>query len=538
MISVKYRVIIVDDEPKIVQLIKTLGHWEQYEIEIIDECLDGSKALQSIIDNKPDLVLSDIKMPEVDGIELIQEARKHGVESLFILLSGYRHFEYARSAIALNVLDYLLKPIDEEQLNKTLEKACYQLEQRQNQRENELEFSKIKLEQTKNKMKDFWERLISCDNIELPTDLLSEEIFNKKYGTNFHENCYQVLTMVSNLSGMLQNQYSLFTDETERVITQCFDGIAVCYCHMTYMGHIIILNYDEADKKQVREAVSAMYYRISNLSEVYGKFRLNIGTSNIKNSLKDMQEAFTEAHSAEWGRLIMMRNGVLDYRQIASLTYIPKDGIYSKTELEKVKECVKFLRKEELGDLFSAFYQRAVTFQNNNPKDMIMLFSYLMLEIVDGAVENHQQTLCENVYYAYLEAKNFPQVIKNTYLQVENYILEQQRMLKEKLAKPIAEAVKYVKTNYAEQISLENVAEASNVSPSYLSKLFKEEMDMGFTEFLTQVRLEAAQKFLEESSLSIKEIAIEVGYPDEKYFSKLFKKITGMKPSEYRKIYG
>ncbi len=130
-----YRLIIADDEKKIIQLIKQLGHWNTLEIEIIDECYNGEQALESIIANRPDFVLSDIKMPVYDGVGLIERTRKLNLDTLFILLSGYRHFEYARSAIQLNVIDYLLKPIDEKQLNETLEKACKRIDQLREQKE-------------------------------------------------------------------------------------------------------------------------------------------------------------------------------------------------------------------------------------------------------------------------------------------------------------------------------------------------------------------------------------------------------------------
>ncbi|MGN1019742.1 MAG: response regulator, partial [Aristaeellaceae bacterium] len=116
----KYRVVIADDEAKIIRLIEELGRWEALDIEIVDTCTTGSAALESILQHRPDFVLSDIKMPGLDGLELISRVRGAGAAPLFILISGYRHFEYARTAVALGVMDYLLKPIDEAQLNETL----------------------------------------------------------------------------------------------------------------------------------------------------------------------------------------------------------------------------------------------------------------------------------------------------------------------------------------------------------------------------------------------------------------------------------
>ena len=144
-----YRLIIADDEPKIISLIKTLGHWNQYGIEVIDECSDSYTALDSILEHNPDIVISDIKMPGLDGIELIEEARKRGSKALFILISGYRQFEYARSAIALNVCDYLLKPVSEEQLNITLDKVVRQLESEKELKSGIEEIERIKIQQKK-----------------------------------------------------------------------------------------------------------------------------------------------------------------------------------------------------------------------------------------------------------------------------------------------------------------------------------------------------------------------------------------------------
>ncbi len=164
-----YRVIIADDERKILQLIRVLGHWEEYRIEIVDECRDGRSTLESIRRNRPDFVISDIKMPDLDGIELIEESRREGLECLFILVSGYRHFEYARSAIALNVVDYLLKPIEEERLNKTLEKVCRQIDQMREDREEKAELKQIRLRQ-QTRLLEFWKELLGrgLDRGDLP----------------------------------------------------------------------------------------------------------------------------------------------------------------------------------------------------------------------------------------------------------------------------------------------------------------------------------------------------------------------------------
>ena len=108
----EYRMIIADDEDMLIRLIRKLGRFEALGIEIIDECHDGEEAYQSILKNRPDFVLTDIQMPVLDGLEMIEKVQPSVPDTLFVLISGFRYFEYARTAIKLNAVDYLLKPIN------------------------------------------------------------------------------------------------------------------------------------------------------------------------------------------------------------------------------------------------------------------------------------------------------------------------------------------------------------------------------------------------------------------------------------------
>lgn len=532
-----YRVVIADDERKVLQLIRALGNWEKYDIEIVDECGDGHSTLESILKHRPDFVLSDIKMPGLDGIELIEETRKAGVDSLFILISGYRHFEYARSAIALNVVDYLLKPVDEEQLNKTLEKVCRQLEELREARANRAEVSRMKEEYNESRLARFWNDLFA-DEGRFVRNTCSEAVCNEEYQTAFREGCYQMMGLVTNTNGLLEHSNSLFSDQMMHFLDKCFGDHTVYYARRIYAGYLFVLNYPEAYQKQVREGFSAFYYCIRNLNEVYGEFRLNIGISSVKKSCRELLTAQREARAAEWGRLIIARDGILDYSQVVSMPRINISNLISSQEQKTLESCIRYFRREELGELFSELHRRAVSYGNSFPGDMAELF-FCMTGLITAAVPKENSTaLTERCFSAYIDARNFPQMMKLLYLRLEEYIQEEQKKLQNKVGKPISEAVRFIRANYNKPISAEEVAEASRVSPAYLSKLFREEMDVGFNEFLTQVRMEEAQHLLESTNLPVKEIAGSVGYPDEKYFSKLFKKTTGVKPTEYRRIYG
>ena len=122
-----YTAVIVDDELKICQLIRCLGDWEKLGIEIIDICQDGETAVESILRNRPDIVLTDIRMPVYDGLEIISQVRERELDTSFIVISGYRQFEYARQALKYGVVDFLVKPIDQDDLNAALRKAVEEI---------------------------------------------------------------------------------------------------------------------------------------------------------------------------------------------------------------------------------------------------------------------------------------------------------------------------------------------------------------------------------------------------------------------------
>ncbi|MDY3918229.1 MAG: response regulator [Candidatus Limivivens sp.] len=377
-----YRLIIADDEPKIIDLIRQLGHWEELDITIIDECRTGRQAYESILRNNPDFVLSDIRMPGYDGIELIKKVREVNPEPLFILISGYRHFEYARSAVSLNVMDYLLKPVDEKQLNETLTRVCRRIDQIRIQREESSVMSAIRAVKSRQEMEEFWKLLLEYGMKKTTVRFRSEEECNARFHTEFVPGCYQILCVFSDLSAVLGQEDSLSSSKVESFIRESFRNLARVYYHTTYMGSVIVLNFQEKNRAAVREAISVLYYNIRDLSELYGEFRLNIGVSLVKDSISGLSEAIVEAYAAEWGGLVLTRNGILDYYQISGLPRFSGERLVTEEETAQIKDCMKYLRKEELSDLFERIYRRAGELSNSYPDDIRKVFFELQTSLV------------------------------------------------------------------------------------------------------------------------------------------------------------
>ncbi len=532
-----YRMLIADDEKMIIQLIRQLGHWEELGIEIIDECYDGEDALESILTKRPDFVLSDIQMPVYDGIQLIEKVREHDLDVLFILLSGYRYFEYARSAIKLNVVDYLLKPVDEEQLNEILEKVCRAVDEKRRQNADQESLLSYRTADENSRRKEFWEIILNTDKKEGGKFLTRDRIL-ERFQIDFHEKWFQVVYVDTNLAGILGTDHSVFNDKVKGYMEGVFKNVAHLVHYVGYIGHILILNYDESHRSEVQNAVSVLFYKIRDLNEIYGEFRLNIGCSMIKDDSEKLPEAFEEALSAEWGHLVFFGNKVLKYEQVSGLTPFSPSDIVNEEELSALAEGVRYLRLEELERIFSEINRRTVRYQNGGAQDMLQTFTTVRTAVLGAMPEVKRGKAAEHYYMAYQNARNFQNVFQNIYEMLRKYIQEEQKQLNEKLCKPIEEAIHYMRKNYGNCVSLEDVAEAANVSAPYLSKIFKEKMEIGFNDYLTKIRLEESQKFLIDTNLSVKEIAFMVGYSDEKYYSKLFKKFVGIKPTDYRRLYG
>ncbi len=531
----KYKILIVDDERKILDLIKKLGHWQELSIEIVDECNNGETALKSILLHQPDIVLSDIKMPGYDGIQLIEKVREHNLDTFFILLSGYRHFEYARSAIQLNVVDYLLKPIDEQQLNETLEKVCKKIEQQRKQ----VKLAVYEEEQRKEQLRPLWELVLSEKADLRGTFLDSERSCNEQFGTIFKAGCYQVVCTVTNLNAMLEHSDSLYSHKFEHFVQKIFKDMATVYWYSTYMGNIIILNYAEERREEIKSGLSVLFCGIRDLKEIYGEFRLNFGVSQVKTKVSELGVAMGEAGAAEWGRLNFIGNSIIEYSQVEHLHRFQPEEFCSREELAEVQSCLRYLKRERLGEVFGEFYRKAGLLNNACSVDMRKSF-IAMTETIRETLNEHkeQERIVKQCYYSYLESRSFQQVFKNLYGILEHYLYDVEKRVQEKLGQPISVAIRYMKEHYAKGISMEETAQVAGISVGYLSKLFKREMGVSFNEYLTQIRLDKSKELLERTNMTIKEIALHVGYPDEKYYSKLFKKVTGIKPTDYRRLYG
>lgn len=286
------------------------------------------------------------------------------------------------------------------------------------------------------------------------------------------------------------------------------------------------------------KALSTYFYSCKELHEAFGEFRMIFGLSSIKHSVSELPTASLEALDSAWSWLYFSGDQLIRYNQVDSMVRIPVDEVFPESACRVLQESVKYLRSSALDEAFGKIKDQLLTtpyIYSGNIRQIYLLVRHAMENGIVGERREAISLACEDaIKGAWEPLQGFERVFQ----VAREYIAEQQALIEQAGYNPVKKARDYIQQNYASSISLDSVAEAVGISATYLSRVFKEISGMGFNEYLTNVRLEESKRLLSDTKLPIHEVAVQVGYFDEKYYSKLFKKTFGIKPTEYRRLYG
>ena len=526
------RVVVVEDEYRIAELLLQLGHWEMLNLEVADVCYDGIHALESIQNNKPDIVLTDIRMPGCDGLELIQKVKELGLSPEFIITSGYRHFEYAKTAIQQGVVDYLLKPIDEETLNQTLEKACAKLRQQKNR---ETQYKHVRCAD------EMWRQLLQGSE-QKPSDgwqHMTIDACNRTYFTQFVPGFFRAQYICTTIDTTLQENV-VFREKIRTIVEKSRrPGICLESHFCAGGGLLLLLNADTAQMEEGRQCVSALLYTIRSLSEIYGEFHVTIGCSRTSGEISNLPELIGQARLAERGSLAFGTDKILEYDMVQRLRRFLPVSLIPPGRAEEIRRSFEYLQIEEIRKEYDALDRDAAAYSMGHPADMLAAQRELIRCSLDGttAEQREKDELTQKILRQTAADGSFQELLRTTQELLLTFFSDYVEKLRKKQQRPVLEAKAYMDAAYGKDITLEQVAERVGLSPAYFSKVFKQETGQGFAEYLTQLRIAAAKKYLAETRESVKSIAALVGYQDEKYFSKVFKKAVGIKPTVYRSLY-
>ena len=534
------KVFLVEDEMVIRRGIKNSIDWEKEGYIFCGEASDGELAYPMIIKEKPDILITDIRMPFMDGLELCKLVKKELPNIKILILSGYDEFDYAKEAIRLGVTEYLLKPISSGKLLEALNGVSESIRREKEDKDLVRKYMEEMRENTEHEKQKFFEQMIA-GNLSMADALET----GKKYEMNLSAGMYNLLLFRFTL-GKENRKSGELLGEAEYAIEKLTERLEYVFeFQRAVEGWAFLLMAD--NEEQMSERVKELSKDLEEIMKNYSTIAYFGGIGQPVARLRELEESFREAERALAARFTMELNRIIsveDIRMAQNVDTLDDIEITSFGEIEKTRTMLeKFLNNgaEDEIDEFVDVYINELPEENLKSvlmRQYIIMDAYIVMmsfcEKIEG-IEGEMQAQSE-------ELKNSMKTIQ-TLEEIKNYI----RMLLKKIIgvrdtisgrrySDIIEIAKdqIRKTYMSDEISLNTIAAEVGMSPSYFSSIFSKEMGKTFVEYLTEIRMDRAKELLMCSSMKTSEIGYEVGYKDPHYFSYIFKKTQNCTPKEFR----
>ncbi|MDO4333993.1 MAG: helix-turn-helix domain-containing protein [Eubacteriales bacterium] len=525
------KLIIADDEPFICGMLEKLIDFEALGIELAACANDGETLLNKIEQLRPDIVLTDISMPKKDGLEVIRLTREKEIPCRFIIISGYRQFEYAYNALKYEVDDYLLKPVEGQELNRVLLKLCTGI-RRQDLPDEEKENSEL-----------YAYLIEKATHEELKSSALSLEEINGTFHTTFQKGWYRLLFLKLDFTrneGQVKEDVSSVINKLRDLTGNFFTPL----CYEVIMsekrdGVMCLLNYAETADKEIRKQINALFIEAKNVADLFYGFHLTLCVGKAVDRPYRLEETKQSCRRASWVRMHYGLNRIIYAEQIEEGDAAGFTGRFREIQENLEKAFVSMnieSMEEQIGKIFDLPAPvLCSTAAMQFVREIVGRFAEIYGKVTKAA---NTDTICRQIFSRLHQQMDFKSYRQELTACLRVYMTEMAQAVSEKNGKQIRQIYAYIEQHYAEHLSLESMAGIVNLSPVYFSNLFKKESGQNFTEYLTAYRMKKAKEFLRTGDMNINEIACALGYADARYFSKVFKKEVGVKPTDYRKIYG
>lgn len=534
------KVFLVEDEMVIRRGIKNSIDWEKEGYIFCGEASDGELAYPMIIKEKPDILITDIRMPFMDGLELCKLVKKELPNIKILILSGYDEFDYAKEAIRLGVTEYLLKPISSGKLLEALNGVSESIRREKEDKDLVRKYMEEMRENTEHEKQKFFEQMIA-GNLSMADALET----GKKYEMNLSAGMYNLLLFRFTL-GEENRKSGELLGEAEYAIEKLTERLEYVFEFQRGVeGWAFLLMAD--NEEQMSERVKELLKDLEEIMKNYSTIAYFGGIGQPVARLRELEESFREAERALAARFTMELNRIIsveDIRMAQNVDTLDDIEITSFGEIEKTRTMLeKFLNngaEDEIDEFVDVYINELPeeSLKSVLMRQYIIMDAYIVMmsfcEKIEG-IEGEMQAQSE-------ELKNSMKTIQ-TLEEIKNYI----RMLLKKIIgvrdtisgrrySDIIEIAKdqIRKTYMSDEISLNTIAAEVGMSPSYFSSIFSKEMGKTFVEYLTEIRMDRAKELLMCSSMKTSEIGYEVGYKDPHYFSYIFKKTQNCTPKEFR----
>ena len=532
--------VIADDEKKICKLIEYLVNWEEIGIKLLGTAYDGLTALQLINETKPDILLTDIRMPGMDGLCLIEEAKKQNESLKCIIISGYKDFQYAQQGMRFGVRDYLLKPINQEDLTRTLKKLV-----KETHEEITIKSTHLHLEETLKNYTGTFKHLFLKTVLQKQLNESEETILQEVKKINEADiikhfaRCIAVKPNIS-YKEFTKESYQLLTEKTIEIAEVEFSSRNwIWISEVTEEGIFFLLFYDALDRRELLESINHIKERVLSLQDLFPRLYFHAVISDQADSCIQLIRRIKESRIAIGNRFLSGLNTVSESNSLSAKTGESESIdiriltlLEDKPEtfdLDEIKKCVETARQIMKAEDISSCLQIK--------KNLLLLLNHYLngFKQLDTTLEETKiESWFSEMYEHCTSLEQTFHLLEDTLGETRLSVLDH---LKNKEIKPVIYAKHYIEENKGINIKLEELAKNTGFSYTYFSSLFKKETGKTVTEYIQMIRIDTAKKLLTEKDKSISEVAELAGYNDIKFFTRQFKKTLGVSPNEYRKLF-
>lgn len=550
------KLFLVEDEIVMRDGIKRQINWEKEDIEFVGEASDGELAWPMILETKPDILLTDIKMPFMDGLELSALVRKELPDTAIIILSGYDEFVYAQQAVSLGVTDYLLKPLPPGKLLECIRRVQEKIEQERAQPENNAWSEELAREQKDAEKNLLFRALVTNDRSLKEILAMADHL-----GIHISARYYSVILMTVRGKENAMPSEQLRTELA--AIPEQIPGWIFFDRNENGFAMIGTANSEE----EVSDTQKELIRRLKECVEKDAEHTWFIGAGRTVGRISDIGKAYNSANKALSSRFITGMNRVVTAdetdsvkKDLSGLQVSPlpaearaseKDAavldidqaVTNDNSRKMLEEYLRTGTLEEAEPFLEGLFQ-SIGEDNLNS---YLLLTYLSMDMYFTMVRflkdmgrqvNEIDKKCGDINSLLKGRITAEQARSYLTSYLKEVIALRDHNTEKRYGKILRQAVSYIDTHFdQEDISLNRVAQTVGMSPNHFSSIFSQELGTTFIEYLIGKRMERAKELLRTTQLRSSEVAYRVGYRDPHYFSSTFKKIQGMTPREYRVSY-
>ena len=530
------KAMVVDDEINTRESLREFVPWEDMGVDVVETAKNGLAALELIKLMEPDILLTDVRMPKMDGIELATKIRGLYPDCKIIFLSGYADKEYLKQAIHLNAVSYIEKPINMEEIKTVILKAISQCKEDDLKRTEALQLKRSMIESM-----PLVRQEIALELIKEHTDIAA--LTSKFSDTLFHlptEAIYSTAYIRMNWSSSLDNPAR---DSVKQTLLKLFLepdrlGFPSCLAGFDASDNIVLIVAES--HPYIIPSIEIAYEQLLNtlieMSEDY--YDVSIGIGVRIDHLSQISKSYQTAVQASLGQFYLGTNRILNPETSGGYHFVVDREVYDRfrnnLNADKIDETLQMIRK----------MTDDIRMSRDNDllhvKHIYLQFIITLLDVVKDRGIDHLHL------HSGKDMHNIRRMIEgfHTLTELADFVLDQIETIfgdieeKDSVSRKMYRITQYIKENYTDPaLSIHAIAVYSNFSETYLCAFFKKSTGKTLNAYITEIRMEKAKELLKDSRFKLYEVANQLGYKDANYFSTLFKRYTGCTPSKFMEKY-